>query len=700
MLRSRFVRGRGGTEEFAMLGSCVLGRERCCRMPGWVSAVAAVLLALVLMTPASCETACYPRLCNIYFPDLGSADLELLAQWDVLVLAKRAVDEHPDELAMLRILNPDIQLIAHMPVGYHGEWLSPPINGDLVAELHANDWWLKDATGERMFLPCGDGILNETVWAPLNGEGKMLCEWMAEYIHERLGPGGPWDGVFLDCCFDDIYWVGDAHGSPVDANGDGVADDALELNAAWRAGMETLVSRLRELVGDGFTVTTNGNNTLYAGCNGSTRERFPHMHGDWYENITNPEWGYIAISTLYCDPIVSIVNVMWEGPVVEGEPVRNDALEKKFGFTYASTLVFGDGYFSFDGGDGLPEHCQAWWHELYDLKLGEPKGGRERPDISIEWVEHCEMVSLRRFGNGVAVVNPTTVTQTVVLGGTYFPRGSFNGDFYPRSDAITSIDLEKESGDVVVGSGIALSWAPDVQVAVNESGAVELSWSGVGGASGYSVYRSHRPDGSSSPAAVIAVVSAPGHVDTTASPNRTYFYRIAPIDGWSCEGALSRNVSIITPSERTSRERSEVDSVNNLPDVSDGVDGSPESCQDVCAVTVDGTAESFWGRPGEEGRRVGSVLSLHGSHPNPAGKATSISFGIAEGCGGAVTLTIYDIRGRVVRQLLDKPLAVGSHMVTWDARSDHGRRVAAGCYVYALTRREERLTGKIVVLGP
>ena len=38
-----------------------------------------------------------------------------------------------------------------------------------------------------------------------------------------------------------------------------------------------------------------------------------------YDNIKDPEWGYIAISSLYRDPIVSIVNTMWGGPVFEGE---------------------------------------------------------------------------------------------------------------------------------------------------------------------------------------------------------------------------------------------------------------------------------------------------------------------------------------------------------------------------------------------
>ncbi len=672
-------------------------------VPDWASVAVVVLLVLAVAVPAAGQSSGYPRLANIYFPDLRYADLEVLAKWDLLVVPKRACDQCLDELETLRSLNPDIERIIHMPVGYHGEWLSPPINEDLVTAIYENDWWMKDVTGERVYLPSGAGVVNTSIWAPTNAEGEMFCEWVADYIHERISPDGPWEGVFLDYCMDDIHWVGNVHGSPLDADADGVADGKAELNAAWRAGMEILVSRLRELVGDEFTMITNGNNTLYADCNGSTREDFPEMHGDWYDNIKDPEWGYIAISTLYRDPIVSIVNVMWDGPVVDGELVRDDEFEREFAFNYTSTLIFGNGYYSFDGGEGLTEHSQTWWHELYDLELGEPRAGRERPEVSIVGVERWEMISRRRFENGVAVVNPTTVTETVGLGGTYFPRASFNGEFYPYAAATGSVDLTQWSGDVLVGCGQAFSWARNVHGTVNGSGDVELHWDPVDGASAYSVYRSHRPDGSSSPAALMAVVSEPGYVDTSAKPNRVYFYRVAPIDEWKCEAPLSGNVSIVTPPEGRSGESPGSESTSGASDMSDGVGGLLEDHRGACAVNVDGTAESFGVPAREAGESVGSMLSLHGSHPNPAGQATSISFdirGSREVPGSTVTLTVYDIMGRVVRRLLDAVLPPGSHTVTWDTRSDSGERVASGCYLYVLTREEERRSGKVVVLGP
>ncbi|MEA3409893.1 MAG: hypothetical protein U9Q95_06070, partial [Candidatus Eisenbacteria bacterium] len=101
-----------------------------------VVAVWAVGLAVLLLVGAACEAGAahsYPRFANIYFGSLAGVDLEQLSQWDLLVLAKRAEEIQQAELAELRVLNPEIRLIAHMAVGYSRGFTSPPINGDLTA---------------------------------------------------------------------------------------------------------------------------------------------------------------------------------------------------------------------------------------------------------------------------------------------------------------------------------------------------------------------------------------------------------------------------------------------------------------------------------------------------------------------------------------------------------------------------------------
>ena len=47
-----------------------------------------------------------------------------------------------------------------------------------------------------------------------------------------------------------------------------------------------------------------------------------------------------------------------------------------------------------------------------------------------------------------------------------------------------------------------------------------------------------------------------------------------------------------------------------------------------------------------------------------------------------VSLTVYDVLGRRVRQVWDGSLAVGSHRFVWDGRDEAGKGVAAGVYIY------------------
>ena len=63
-----------------------------------------------------------------------------------------------------------------------------------------------------------------------------------------------------------------------------------------------------------------------------------------------------------------------------------------------------------------------------------------------------------------------------------------------------------------------------------------------------------------------------------------------------------------------------------------------------------------------------------------------------------VSLTVYDVLGRRVRQVWEGPLAVGSHRFVWDGRDEAGKAVAAGVYIYQVEvdgRVEAKKTTKL-----
>ena len=88
---------------------------------------------------------------------------------------------------------------------------------------------------------------------------------------------------------------------------------------------------------------------------------------------------------------------------------------------------------------------------------------------------------------------------------------------------------------------------------------------------------------------------------------------------------------------------------------------------------------------------------LGNSYPNPFNPAVVIPLELATDAAG-VSLTVYDVLGRRVRQVWQGPLQAGSHRFTWDGRDEQGKDVAAGVYVYRVEidgRVEAKKTTKL-----
>jgi hypothetical protein len=89
-------------------------------------------------------------------------------------------------------------------------------------------------------------------------------------------------------------------------------------------------------------------------------------------------------------------------------------------------------------------------------------------------------------------------------------------------------------------------------------------------------------------------------------------------------------------------------------------------------------------------------LSLGQNHPNPFNPVTHIPFVIDE--AGHVALGVYDISGRLVRNLIDRPMRAGNHAEEWNGRDANGNAVASGVYFYRLTAGGRTLMRKAVLL--
>jgi hypothetical protein len=103
---------------------------------------------------------------------------------------------------------------------------------------------------------------------------------------------------------------------------------------------------------------------------------------------------------------------------------------------------------------------------------------------------------------------------------------------------------------------------------------------------------------------------------------------------------------------------------------------------------------------GGSGANIPKVFSLSQNYPNPFNPSTTISFDIPGTIGTKqrVSLIVYDIRGRLVRRLIDSDLEPGSHKIHWDGHDDRGRSVSSGVYLYRLESGDFISTRKMIVV--
>jgi hypothetical protein len=120
------------------------------------------------------------------------------------------------------------------------------------------------------------------------------------------------------------------------------------------------------------------------------------------------------------------------------------------------------------------------------------------------------------------------------------------------------------------------------------------------------------------------------------------------------------------------------------------------------------TGKTYWYRVGavaDDGEWMSQTVSivvpnpelaLRQNVPNPFNPSTTISFTLPERT--RVTLSIYDVQGKLVRTLVDDMVEEGYQERVWDGEDASGNQVGSGVYFYRLTTGDRTLTKKLVLL--
>ena len=87
---------------------------------------------------------------------------------------------------------------------------------------------------------------------------------------------------------------------------------------------------------------------------------------------------------------------------------------------------------------------------------------------------------------------------------------------------------------------------------------------------------------------------------------------------------------------------------------------------------------------------------VHNNYPNPFNPVTTLRYDLPEDL--FVSITVYDMLGNVVSNLVNKDENSGYKSVQWNAINDKGQPVSAGVYLYTIQAGDFRQTRKMVLL--
>lgn len=133
-----------------------------------------------------------------------------------------------------------------------------------------------------------------------------------------------------------------------------------------------------------------------------------------------------------------------------------------------------------------------------------------------------------------------------------------------------------------------------------------------------------------------------------------------------------------------------------------GLGGNKVMLSNGIAITSNGFDLTLYyldhvtGIPEHKDHLLPDEIQLVQNYPNPFNLETVLSFNLPK--GGEVELSIYNILGQKVRQLVASNLPAGGHTYIWDGKNENGGTVATGLYFYRLVVDDYQATKKMMLV--
>ena len=110
----------------------------------------------------------------------------------------------------------------------------------------------------------------------------------------------------------------------------------------------------------------------------------------------------------------------------------------------------------------------------------------------------------------------------------------------------------------------------------------------------------------------------------------------------------------------------------------------------------DGTLISAMDVLGMEDIQVPGSFTLHQNYPNPFNPITTLRYDLPE--DSFVKVTVYDMLGNVINNLVNDNQNSGHRSVQWNATNNQGQPVSAGVYIYSIEAGDFRQEKRMILL--
>jgi len=90
------------------------------------------------------------------------------------------------------------------------------------------------------------------------------------------------------------------------------------------------------------------------------------------------------------------------------------------------------------------------------------------------------------------------------------------------------------------------------------------------------------------------------------------------------------------------------------------------------------------------------LTTLLENYPNPFNPETTITFSLAN--DSAVQIEICNVKGQIVKTILNRHISAGTHQVVWDGKDSNGNTVSSGMYFYRMTAGKHQSMRKMLLM--